>query len=134
MQIQKSIKLNMSKKYTNKHEWVEQVEGNIWRVGISDYAQDQLGDIVVVELPEVGDKITLGKDCAVIESVKAASDIYAPLSGEIHKINDALEGEPALVNQEPEGKGWLLEIKISDESEMKDLMNEEDYKTFVEGL
>ena len=95
----------MTKKYTKKHEWVEQVEGNIWRIGISDYAQEQLGDIVVVELPELGDQTTLGKDCAVIESVKAASDIYAPLSGEIHKINDALTDEPALVNQEAEDKG-----------------------------
>ena len=98
----------MTKKYTKKHEWVEQVEGNIWRIGISDYAQEQLGDIVVVELPELGDQTTLGKDCAVIESVKAASDIYAPLSGKIHKINDALTDEPALVNQEAEDKGWLL--------------------------
>ena len=124
----------MTKKYTKKHEWVEQVEGNIWRIGISDYAQEQLGDIVVVELPELGDQTTLGKDCAVIESVKAASDIYAPLSGEIHKINDALTDEPALVNQEAEDKGWLFEIKISDESELENMMDETAYKAFVENL
>lgn len=124
----------MTKKYTEKHEWVEQVEGNIWRIGISDYAQEQLGDIVVVELPELGDQTTLGKDCAVIESVKAASDIYAPLSGEIHKINDALTDEPALVNQEAEDKGWLFEIKISDESELEKMMDETAYKAFVENL
>lgn len=124
----------MTKKYTKKHEWVEQVEGNIWRIGISDYAQEQLGDIVVVELPELGDQTTLGKDCAVIESVKAASDIYAPLSGEIHKINDALTDEPALVNQEAEDKGWLFEIKISDESELEKMMDETAYKAFVENL
>ena len=107
---------------------------NIWRIGISDYAQEQLGDIVVVELPELGDQTTLGKDCAVIESVKAASDIYAPLSGEIHKINDALTDEPALVNQEAEDKGWLFEIKISDESELEKMMDETAYKAFVENL
>lgn len=124
----------MSKTYTKKHEWVEQVEGDIWRVGITNYAQDQLGDIVVVELPEVGKSVSIGKDFAVIESVKAASDIYAPLSGEISKVNDALSDDPALVNQDAEGKGWLLEMKISDKSELDKLINEKDYNSFTENL
>ncbi len=124
----------MSKTYTKKHEWVEQVEGDIWRVGITNYAQDQLGDIVVVELPEVGKSVSIGKDFAVIESVKAASDIYAPLSGEISKVNDALSDDPALVNQDAEGKGWLLEMKISDKGELDKLINEKDYNSFTENL
>jgi glycine cleavage system H protein len=119
--------------YTDEHEWIE-VEGDIATVGITDYAQGQLGDIVFVELPEVGAMIEQGKDAAVVESVKAASDVYAPITGEITEVNPALEEDPALVNTSPEDGGWFFKMTIADEGELDGLMDEDGYKAFVEGL
>jgi glycine cleavage system H protein len=119
--------------YTDEHEWID-VEGDIATVGITEYAQGQLGDIVFVELPEVGALIEQGKDAAVVESVKAASDVYAPITGEITEVNPALEEDPALVNTSPEDGGWFFKMTIADEGELDGLMDEDGYKTFVEGL
>lgn len=123
----------MSKYFTEEHEWVE-VEGNKATVGITDYAQEQLGDIVFVELPEAGADLSKGDDAAVVESVKAASDVYTPVSGKVVEANEALEEEPGLVNSEPEEDGWFFRIELSDKSELDDLMDEEAYKKFVEEL
>ena len=119
--------------YTDEHEWIE-VEGDIATVGITDYAQGQLGDIVFVELPEVGAMIEQGKDAAVVESVKAASDVYAPITGEITEVNPALEEDPALVNSAPEDGGWFFKMPIADAGELDGLMDEDGYKAFLEGL
>ena len=119
--------------YTDEHEWID-VEGDIATVGITDYAQSQLGDIVFVELPEVGALIEQGKDAAVVESVKAASDVYAPITGEVTETNAALEEDPALVNTSPEEGGWFFKMTIADEGELDGLMDEDGYKAFVEGL
>jgi glycine cleavage system H protein len=119
--------------YTDEHEWID-VDGDIATVGITEYAQGQLGDIVFVELPEVGALIEQGKDAAVVESVKAASDVYAPITGEITEVNPALEEDPALVNTSPEDGGWFFKMTIADEGELDGLMDEDGYKAFVEGL
>ena len=119
--------------YTDEHEWIE-VEGDIATVGITDYAQGQLGDIVFVELPEVGALIEQGKDAAVVESVKAASDVYAPITGEITEVNPALEEDPALVNSAPEDGGWFFKMTIADVGELDGLMDEDGYKAFLEEL
>ncbi len=119
--------------YTDEHEWID-VEGDIATVGITEYAQGQLGDIVFVELPEVGALIEQGKDAAVVESVKAASDVYAPITGEITEVNPALEEDPALVNSAPEDGGWFFKMTITDPGELDALMDEDGYKAFVEGL
>jgi glycine cleavage system H protein len=119
--------------YTDEHEWIE-VEGDVATVGITDYAQGQLGDIVFVELPEVGAMIEQGKDAAVVESVKAASDVYAPITGEITEVNPALEEDPALVNSAPEDGGWFFKMTIADPGELDALMDEDGYKAFLEGL
>jgi len=119
--------------YTDEHEWID-VEGDVATVGITEYAQGQLGDIVFVELPEVGALIEQGKDAAVVESVKAASDVYAPITGEITEVNPALEEDPALVNTSPEDGGWFFKMTIADEGELDALMDEDGYKAFVEGL
>lgn len=119
--------------YTDEHEWIE-VEGDVATVGITDYAQGQLGDIVFVELPEVGAMIEQGKDAAVVESVKAASDVYAPITGEIVEVNPALEEDPALVNSAPEDGGWFFKMTIADPGELDKLMDEDGYKAFVESL
>ncbi|WP_137390055.1 glycine cleavage system protein GcvH [Rhodoligotrophos defluvii] len=118
-------------KYTKEHEWVR-VEGDIATVGITQYAQEQLGDVVFVELPVVGKGLNQNGEAAVVESVKAASDVYAPLSGEVVEVNSALESEPALINQDPEGKGWFFKLKLSAAAELDDLMDSEGYKAFVE--
>ena len=123
----------MNRYFTEEHEWVE-VEGNTATVGITEYAQEQLGDIVFVELPEVGALIEQGKDAAVVESVKAASDVYAPITGEITEVNPALDEDPALVNSSPEDAGWFFRMTIADEGELDALMDEDGYKAFVEGL
>ena len=123
----------MSRYYTDEHEWIE-VEDDIATVGITDYAQGQLGDIVYVELPEVGALIEQGKDAAVVESVKAASDVYAPITGEVTEINPALEDNPALVNSSPEDEGWFFRMTIADAGELDALMDEEGYKAFIESL
>lgn len=114
--------------YTDEHEWIE-VEGDIATVGITDYAQGQLGDIVFVELPKVGRSVRKAETAATVESVKAASDVYAPVSGEIVAVNDALTGEPALVNTDPAGGAWFFKVKLSDKSELDGLMDEAAYKT-----
>lgn len=120
-------------KFTEDHEWVRR-EGDLVVVGISDYAQGQLGDVVYVELPEVGRKVEKGGEAAVVESVKAASEIYAPLAGEVVAVNEALSGEPAKVNQDPMGEGWFVKIRPSDMAQLDGLMDEAKYKAFVAGL
>lgn len=119
--------------YTDEHEWID-VEGDIATVGITEYAQGQLGDIVFVELPEVGAMIEQGKDAAVVESVKAASDVYAPITGEITDVNPALEEDPSLVNSSPEDGGWFFKMTIAAEAELDALMDEDGYKAFIEDL
>jgi glycine cleavage system H protein len=123
----------MPRYYTDEHEWID-VEDDIATVGITDYAQGQLGDIVFVELPSIGALIEQGKDAAVVESVKAASDVYAPITGEITEVNPALEEDPALVNSAPEDEGWFFKMTIADPGELDALMDEDGYKAFVEAL
>ena len=123
----------MPRYFTDEHEWID-VEGESATVGITDYAQEQLGDIVFVELPSVGTLLDKGADAAVVESVKAASDVYAPISGEVTEVNDALEEAPALVNSSPEEDGWFFRLSISDSSELKGLMDEAGYRAFVDSL
>lgn len=120
-------------RFTDQHEWVR-VDGDVATVGITDYAQEQLGDVVYVELPEVGKSIAAGDEAAVVESVKAASEVYAPVSGEVVEVNADLEGAPGGVNEDAMGKGWFVRLKLSDKSELSKLMDEEAYKSFVEGL
>jgi len=119
--------------FTKDHEWIS-VEGDVGTVGITDYAQSQLGDIVFVDLPEVGKALAVGDEAAVVESVKAASEIYAPVSGEIVEVNDAVSASPVLVNEKAETEGWFVKIKLSDPSELDALMDADAYKAFVEGL
>lgn len=119
------------RKYSKDHEWVE-VEGDIGTIGISDHAQEQLGDIVFVELPKDGLEVSKGAEIATVESVKAASEIYTPVSGTVVEVNGALDDEPALVNSDPFGEGWIFKIELSDPSELDDLMDEEAYKAFVD--
>ncbi|CAN5409867.1 glycine cleavage system protein GcvH [soil metagenome] len=123
----------MSRYFTEEHEWID-VDGDIATVGITEYAQEQLGDIVFVELPAEGAKFDKGDDAAVVESVKAASDVYAPISGEVVEANGALEEEPALVNSDPEEDGWFFKLRVADSNEFEGLMNEADYRKFVAGL
>jgi len=120
-------------KFTEDHEWVR-IEGDIATIGITEYAQEQLGDIVFIDLPESGAEMAQGDDAAVIESVKAASDIYAPISGEIGDVNDALDAEPAIVNQDAQGEGWLFTLNIADAGELDNLMDADAYKAFVAKL
>ena len=122
-----------SMRYTNDHEWVR-VEGDTAIVGISDYAQEQLGDVVFVELTDVGKSFAQNDDAAVVESIKAASEIYAPISGEILAVNDSLEDAPETLNSDPTGDGWMFKISIADAGEIDALMDEAAYKKFVEGL
>jgi glycine cleavage system H protein len=117
-------------KFTEDHEWLR-IEGDIATVGITDYAQDQLGDLVFVELPAPGAAPEKGAAAAVVESVKAASDVYAPVSGEIMEINQAIVDEPALVNRDPMGKGWFFKIKISDPSQLEGLLDEKAYQAMI---
>ena len=123
----------MSRFFTDEHEWIE-VEGNTATVGITDYAQSQLGDIVFAEVPAVGASLSKGGDAAVVESVKAASDVYAPVSGIVSEGNDALADDPALVNSDPEGAGWFFKIELDDMSELDGLMDAAAYKAFVDSL
>lgn len=123
----------MARYFTEEHEWID-VEGDTATVGITDYAQEQLGDIVFVELPDVGAMVDKGKDAAVVESVKAASDVYAPISGEVTEANNALEEDPALVNTSPEEDGWFFKLTIGDKSEFEGLIDAKAYAAFVEGL
>ena len=123
----------MSRYFTEDHEWIE-LDGEIATVGITEYAQSQLGDIVFVEVPEEGKAVSKGDDAAVVESVKAASDVYAPVSGTIIEGNPALEDNPALVNEDPEGEGWFFRMSLSDTSELDGLMDEGKYQDFVSKL
>ncbi|MGS0536432.1 glycine cleavage system protein GcvH [Pseudoalteromonas sp. SaAl2] len=119
-------------KYASSHEWVRNEGDGTFTVGISEHAQELLGDMVFVELPEVGDEVDAGEDCAVAESVKAASDIYAPISGEIVAINEELEDAPETVNNDAYGDGWLFRIKASDESELENLLDAEGYANTID--
>tara|TARA_R110002126_G_scaffold43475_3_gene124514 strand:- start:1532 stop:1921 length:390 start_codon:yes stop_codon:yes gene_type:complete len=119
-------------KYASSHEWVRNDGDGIYTVGITEHAQELLGDMVFVELPEVGDSVTQGDDCAVAESVKAASDIYAPLSGEVVEVNDALADSPEQVNASPYTDGWMFKIKVSDESELDALLDAAGYKSSID--
>ncbi|WP_334128116.1 glycine cleavage system protein GcvH [Sneathiella sp.] len=123
----------MSYKFSEEHEWVL-LEDNIATIGISDYAQGQLGDVVYVELPSLGTTVTKGDELAVVESVKAASEVYSPVTGEIIEVNDELEGAPTLVNEDAMDAGWFVKIRISDATEVDELMDAAAYKSFVEGL
>jgi glycine cleavage system H protein len=116
--------------YTEDHEWIR-VNGEEAVIGITDHAQEQLGDLVFVELPDVGSKVVKGDAAIVVESVKAASDVYAPVDGEITAANDALEGEPGLVNTSAEGDGWLVKMRLDDASQLDGLMDEAAYKAMV---
>jgi glycine cleavage system H protein len=118
-------------RFTKDHEWVR-LDGDLVTVGISDYAQSQLGDVVYVELPEPGRRVERGKEAAVVESVKAASEVYAPVSGEVVEINSALAADPAKVNADPMGEGWFLKVRLADRSELDGLMDEAAYLRFVE--
>jgi len=117
-------------KYTKEHEWAR-VEGDVATIGITEYAQGELGDIVFVELPAAGDKTTQFKPCANIEAVKAVTDLYAPVSGEVIEVNEALNDTPDLVNKDPYGEGWILKIKITDTSELNNLLTPEAYEELI---
>jgi len=119
--------------FTKEHEWVR-VEGDTATVGISNHAQEQLGDIVFAEVPEAGRKVSKGQEAAVVESVKAASDVYAPVSGEVIEGNSALADDPALINSDPEGQGWFFKLKLDNASELDGLMDESAYREFVASL
>jgi glycine cleavage system H protein len=117
-------------KFTKDHEWVR-IDSDIATIGITDHAQQQLGDLVFVELPQIGQSVEQGSTAAVVESVKAASDVYAPLSGQITEVNQAIVDEPALVNQDPMGKGWFYKVKISSVSQVDTLLTEESYRSLI---
>ena len=120
-------------RYTKDHEYIS-VDGDVGTVGITDYAQSQLGDVVFVELPEIGKRLSKGDEAAVVESVKAASEVYAPVSGEVVAINPAIEEEPAKVNADPTGDGWFVKIKLADKAELSDLMDEAAYREFLQTI
>ena len=123
----------MSTHYTKDHEWIR-LDGDVATVGITAHAQEQLGDIVYVELPEIGRKVTKGGDAAVVESVKAASDVYAPASGEVVAVNEALGSTPGAINEEAEGKGWFFRLKLASPDELNGLMSAEQYKEYLATL
>ncbi|HZT89517.1 MAG TPA: glycine cleavage system protein GcvH [Stellaceae bacterium] len=117
-------------RFTGDHEWVR-LDGDVAVIGVTDYAQQQLGDVVYVELPEIGQALEKGKEAAVVESAKAASEVYAPVSGEVVAVNDVLLGEPAKVNADPMGEGWFVKIRVADETDLEGLMDEAAYEKFV---
>ena len=123
----------MSVYFTKEHEWIR-VEGDTATVGISNHAQEQLGDIVFAEVPETGRQLSKGQEAAVVESVKAASDVYAPVSGEVTEGNQAVADDPALVNSDPEGEGWFFKLRLSDPGELDSLMDESAYREFLASL
>ena len=123
----------MSVYYTKDHEWIS-VDGDTATVGITDFAQGQLGDVVFVEVPEAGKHVAKGGEAAVVESVKAASDVYSPVSGEVIEGNQALVDDPALVNSDPEGEGWFFRLRLADTHEVNDLMNADQYREYCAGL
>ena len=120
-------------RFSKDHEYII-VDGDVGTVGISEHAQAQLGDVVFVELPAVGDKVAKGAQAAVVESVKAASEVFSPVSGEIVAVNGALEGEPSLINEDAMGKGWIAKIKLSDPAELGELMDEAGYQDFLKTI
>jgi glycine cleavage system H protein len=120
-------------KFTKDHEWIK-LDGEVATVGITDYAQKQLGDVVFVELPEIGRNVVAGKEAAVVESVKAASEVYAPVAGDVVEVNEALADDPALVNRDPQGEGWFVKLRIENQSELDSLLDEAAYKEYCEGL
>ena len=122
-----------NRKYSQDHEWVE-VNGENGMIGISDYAQEQLGDVVFVELPDVGKLLDRGDEAAVVESVKAAAEVYTPVSGEVIEVNEELNNDPSLVNSDAFGEGWFAKLRLSDPTEIESLMDEETYKTFLADL
>jgi glycine cleavage system H protein len=117
-------------RYTDEHEWVR-VEGDVATVGITDYAQHELGDVVYVELPKVGAKLTAGQSLGTVESVKAVSDIYAPVSGEVTEVNSSLADAPETINKDPHGKAWLIKLKLANAGEVSKLMNASAYEAFI---
>lgn len=123
----------MSTKYTKDHEWID-IDGDVGTVGITNHAQEQLGELVYVEVPEVGANLEQGDEACVVESVKAASEVYAPCSGEIVEVNEDLADAPTTVNEHAEGDGWLFKIKISDMTEIDEFMDEAEYKEFLKEL
>jgi len=123
----------MSLYFTKEHEWIR-VEGDTATVGISDHAQEQLGDIVFVEVPDAGRRVAKGQEAAVVESVKAASDVYSPVSGEVVEGNQAIADDPALVNSDPEGQGWFFKLKLDNASELDGLMDEAAYRQWIKTL
>ena len=123
----------MTTRYSKDHEYVR-LEGETATVGITDYAQEQLGDVVFVELPEIGKTFAKGDDAAVVESVKAASEVYAPLAGEVVGINSELEAAPGTINEDPTGKGWFFKMKLADAAEFESLMSESDYQDFLKSI
>ncbi|MEH6402282.1 MAG: glycine cleavage system protein GcvH [Sneathiella sp.] len=123
----------MSLKFTKDHEWIA-IEGDVATIGISDYAQEQLGDVVFVEVPDVGADLSKGDELAVVESVKAASEVYAPVSGVVIEVNSELEDAPSKVNEDAFGDGWFAKIRLTDVDEVAELMDDDAYKTYIEGL
>jgi glycine cleavage system H protein len=123
----------MSLYFTKEHEWIR-VEGDIATVGITDHAQEQLGDIVFAEVPDSGKKLSKGQEAAVVESVKAASDVYAPVSGEVIEGNSKVADDPAIVNSDPEGDGWFFKLKLEDQSELEGMMDEGAYREWIKTL
>src|SRR6056297_1750608 len=126
-----SFEVPDDRKYLESHEWVES-DADTARIGISDFAQDELGDVVFVELPDEGDELTADEEFGVVESIKAVSDIYAPVSGTVTAVNDALADQPELVNEDPFGEGWMLEVEVADASERDELLNAEEYREQIE--
>lgn len=118
-------------KYTREHEWVS-IDGSVATIGITDHAQEQLGDVVFVELPSVGDRVEKADAFGVVESTKAVSDVYAPLSGEVSEVNDDLPDNPELINEDPYGDGWMVKITLGDKADLEDLMTADEYRKFIE--
>jgi glycine cleavage system H protein len=123
----------MTIRFTKDHEWIR-LDGEVGTVGITDYAQRMLGDIVFVELPEIGRTVEAGKEAAVVEAVKAASEVYAPVGGEVVEVNEALTDDPALVNGDPMGEGWFVKLRVADAAALDALMDEAAYNSFIESL
>ncbi len=118
-------------KYTREHEWVS-IDGSVATIGITDHAQEQLGDVVFVELPSLGDRVEKADAFGVVESTKAVSDVYAPLSGEVTEVNDDLPDNPELINEDPYGDGWMVKITLGDKADLEDLMTADEYRKFIE--
>jgi glycine cleavage system H protein len=128
--LQEEISMTVLR-FTRDHEWIR-IEGDLAVVGITDYAQSQLGDVVYVELPEIGRRVEKGKEAAVVESVKAASEVYAPVSGEVAEVNEEVAADPAKVNADPMGEGWFIKLRLADPQELDGLLDETAYQRFVE--